>query len=165
MHFVPVSTICMGQILISIVLILPPPPPSPSPPPPPFPSFPPPSLPEPSSPPEGVQLVPVDSTSLRLEWGLPPELERNGIITQYVVDCTGIASVQSPMVLPSPTFNTPPSLQQLLTGLSSFTNYSCRVAAANVNGSGPFSALASASTLEGCELHPSPEYPFCMCWF
>lgn len=112
-------------------------------------------LPEPSSPPEGVQLVPIDSTSLRLEWGLPSKLERNGVITQYVVNCTGIASVMSPMELPSPTFNTPPSLQQPLTGLSSFTNYSCRVAAANVNGSGPFSALASASTLEGCELPPT----------
>ena len=152
-------------MLISIVLILSPPPPShpPPPPPPPFPPSLTPSLLEPSSPPEGVQLVPVDSTSLRLEWGLPPELERNGIITQYVVECTGIASVHSPMVLPSPTFNTPPSLQQLLTGLSAFTTYSCRVAAANVNGTGPFSALASASTLEGCELHPSPVYPSCVC--
>ena len=107
---------------------------------------------EPSSPPEGVELVPDNSTSLRLQWGLPPESERNGIITQYVVECTGIASVQSPVVPTSPTFSTPPSLQQLLTGLDPFTSYSCRVAATNVNGTGPFSAWVSATTLEGCEL-------------
>ena len=110
---------------------------------------------EPSSPSEDVELVPVDSTSLRLQWGLPPESERNGIITQYVVECTGSASVQSPVVPPSPTFNTPPSLQQLLTGLVPFTSYSCRVAATNVNGTGPVSAWANATTLEGCELGAS----------
>ena len=135
----------------NLLLILPLPsslplPPLPSPPP-----FPLPPLPEPSSPPEGVQLVPVNPTSLRLQWGLPPESERNGIITQYVVECTGIASVQSPVVPNSPTFSTPPSLQQLLTRLAPFTNYSCRVAATNVNGTGLFSAWVSATTLEGCE--------------
>ena len=113
----------------------------------------PPLLPVPSSPPEGVQLVPVSSTSLRLEWGLPEAQERNGIITQYLVECTGpMVSVQSPMVLSSPTFAAPPSHQQLLTGLAPFTEYSCRVAAVNVNGTGPFSALANTTTLEGCEL-------------
>ena len=96
--------------------------------------------------------MPVNPTSLRLQWGLPPESERNGIITQYVVECTGIASVQSPVVPNSPTFSTPPSLQQLLTRLAPFTNYSCRVAATNVNGTGPFSAWANATTLEACEL-------------
>ena len=111
--------------------------------------------PEPSSPPEGVQLVPVDSTSLRLEWGPPPKLKRNGIITQYIVKCIEIASVQSPVILTSPTFDTPTTVQQLLTGLTFFTNYSCRVAAANVNGSGPFSAWVTATTPEGCELWPS----------
>ena len=115
-----------------------------------------PSPPEPSSPPEGIQLVPVDSTSLRLVWGLPPESGRNGIITQYIVECMGIASVQSPVILTSPTFNTPRTIQQLLTGLTFFTSYSCRVAAANVNGSGPFSAWATATTPEGCELVQLP---------
>ena len=112
-----------------------------------------PPLPVPSSPPEGVQLVPVSSTSLRLEWGLPEAQGRNGIITQYLVECTGpMVSVQSPMVLSSPTFDAPPSHQQLLTGLAPFTEYSCRVAAVNVNGTGPFSALANNTTMEGCEL-------------
>ena len=96
--------------------------------------------------------MPVNSTSLRLQWGLPPESERNGIITQYVLECPGIASVQSPVVPTSPTFSTPPSLQQSLTGLAPFTSYSCRVAATNVNGAGPFSDWANATTLEGCEL-------------
>ena len=114
--------------------------------------------PEPSSPPEGVQLVPIDSTSLRLVWGLPPKLGRNGIITQYIVECMEIASVQSPMTLPSPTFDTPTTVEQLLTGLTFFTNYSCRVAAANVNGSGPFSAWVTATTPEGCELWASHWY-------
>ena len=95
--------------------------------------------------------MPVDSTSLRLQWGLPPVSERNGIIIQYVMECTGIASVQSPVVPPSPTFSTPPFLQQLLTGLAPFTSYPCRVAATNVIGTGPFSAWVSATTLEGCE--------------
>ena len=113
----------------------------------------PPPLPVPSSPPEGVQLVPVSSTSLRLEWGLPEAQGRNGIITQYLVECTGpMVSVQSPVVPSSPTFDAPPSHQQLLTGLAPFTQYSCRVAAVNVNGTGPFSALANTTTLEGCEL-------------
>ena len=115
-----------------------------------------PSPPEPSSPPDGVQLVPVNPTSLRLVWGLPPKLRRNGIITQYIVECMEIASVQSPMILPSPTFNTPPTVQQLLTGLTFFTNYSCRVAAANVNGSGPFSPWVTATTPQGCELVQLP---------
>ena len=123
----------------------------------PLPSCPPsllPFLPDPSSPPEGVQLVPVNSTSLRLVWGLPPELGRNGIITQYIVECMSNVSVQSPVFLPAPTFNTPRNVEQLLTGLMLFTNYSCRVAAANVNGSGPFSAWVTA-TPEGCELWTS----------
>ena len=116
--------------------------------------------PEPSSPPEGVQLVPVDSTSLRLVWGLPPKLGRNGIITRYIVECMEVASVQSPMTLPSPTFDTPTTVEQLLTGLTFFTNYSCKVAAANVNGSGPFSAWVTATTPEGCELWASHWYIF-----
>jgi len=125
----------------------------------PFPSLSP-FRPEPSSPPEGVQLVPVDSTSLRLVWGLPPKLGRNGIITRYIVECMEVASVQSPMTLPSPTFDTPTTVEQLLTGLTFFTNYSCKVAAANVNGSGPFSAWVTATTPEGCELWASHWYIF-----
>ena len=115
-----------------------------------------PSPPEPSSPPDGVQLVPVNPTSLRLMWGLPPELGRNGIITQYIVECMEIASVQSPVILTLPTFDTPTTIQQLLTGLTFLTSYSCRVAAANVNGTGPFSAWVTATTPQGCELVQLP---------
>ena len=75
----------------------------------------------------------VNPSSLRVSWQLPPEMHRNGIITRYVIEYTRVESGD----ITSETVTS--GMTRTISGLVSFVDYSIRVAAINVNGTGPFS--------------------------
>lgn len=85
---------------------------------------------EPSGPPLNVKALTTSSTSILVEWSPPSELERNGIITHYVVKYISPDSESS--------INTTDNATQLLvTNLRKYTNYSFTVRAVNEIGVGP----------------------------
>ena len=81
-------------------------------------------------------------------WSIPPEAERNGIITAYIVQLTdthGAVIQNETVAVQDPTFNSPQSLALNLTNLKPYTRYLWSVAATTTAGAGPFtSAEASA---------------------
>ena len=75
----------------------------------------------------------VDPASLEVSWKRPPNVNRNGPITGYVIQYTRVGS--SDMMIE----NVNSGLSRTITGLVAYVNYSVVVAAVNVNGTGPFS--------------------------
>jgi len=74
----------------------------------------------------------VNPSSLRVSWQLPPEIDRNGEITGYVIEYTRVGGSSNAVIVSSGTMHT-------ISGLVSFVVYSIRVAAMNIIGTGPFS--------------------------
>ena len=85
----------------------------------------------PGGPPESVNALPLDPTSLTISWG-PPQLElRNGIIQQYRVMVTEVETgVVTTLYTEATTVN--------LTSLHPYYTYSCTIAA-ETSALGPFS--------------------------
>ena len=89
------------------------------------------------------------STKIRVTWGEVLENERNGNITRYEVEYSqstfmsvqevGIVSIQVP------------EMTAMLNNLEEFVEYSVRVRAYTVAGSGPFSQPVAESTLQSCK--------------
>ena len=80
----------------------------------------------------------VNSTALILRWQPPPPEDRNGVITQYVVNITGLSVAgQEPFVLHT-------TETSIVVGLlyPSYT-YACEVAAVTSVGQGPYRNLTS----------------------
>jgi len=75
-----------------------------------------------------------------LSWQLPPEIDHNGIITSYFILNTRVGSGD----IISETVTS--GMTRTISGLIPFADYSVRIAAINVNGTGPFSvALVEVS--------------------
>ena len=85
--------------------------------------------------------VDTDKRSVTLEWSIPPPSGRNGIITSYMIQWKSGITQTSPInhTVEQPTFTTPEHISRTLGGLTPYTNYIWRVAAVNINGTGPFS--------------------------
>ena len=84
----------------------------------------------PSSPPQNVMVTSVNPASLMVSWDPPPMIDHNGLITymiQYTRDGT------------SDMMNVNSGTMQRISGLVAYVEYSVRVAARTVNGTGPFS--------------------------
>ena len=101
----------------------------------------------PSKPPSNVAVIVTSSTSADVSWQLPPEEERNGVITGFKLkhlkkdgtswttkDITDRAKRSS-----------------ALTGLSKFTYYDYQVLAYTSKGDGPTSSVQSFQTLQDGE--------------
>jgi hypothetical protein len=99
---------------------------------------------KPSGPPLNVALTVQDMSTLQLSWSIPNKADRNGNITRYYVECFG-ESIPSG---PTPTEST----SRTFANLQPFTDYGCRVAAATVNGTGPYSMFENRTTPEGGEM-------------
>ena len=101
----------------------------------------------PSDYPQNVAVFTVSSTEIRVTWEPVPEINQNGIITQYEVRYTplttfgGLISENSTLVDVSVTEIT-------LTGLQEFVEYSISVRAYTSIGPGPFSPGEVEQTAE-----------------
>ena len=68
---------------------------------------------------------------LNISWAPLNPSQRNGVIINYLINC----SLQGSIIYSTRTNS--PSLQLTITGLEPFTNYICSVSAATVAGDGP----------------------------
>ena len=87
----------------------------------------------PSSPPRDVIIKSNNQTSLNVSWAPPLEIDHNGPIIGYVINyisdgCNDVMIV-----------NVTSGTTHIISGLVAFAEYSLRVAAMNINGTGPFS--------------------------
>ena len=85
----------------------------------------------PSSPPQSVMVTSVNPSSLRVSWQPPPEIDRNGVITGYVIEYTR-SGINNTVTATSGTTDT-------ISALIPFVEYSVTVAAMTINGTGPYS--------------------------
>ena len=104
---------------------------------------------EPTESPTNLSVIP-DKKNATLHWGIPPVSGRNGIITSYTVEWTSGVQQTSPInyTTSKPNFTHPERILGTLKGLSPYTNYTWRIAAVNINGTGPFSPWSNFSTDE-----------------
>ena len=98
----------------------------------------------PSSPPQNVMVTSVIPASLRVSWNPPLGIDHNGNITGYVIQYTRNGSSDMMSV------NVTNGTTHTVSGLFVLTEYSVRVAAINVNGTGLLSnAITGRSGEDG----------------
>jgi receptor-type tyrosine-protein phosphatase Q len=90
----------------------------------------------PSGSPVMINIEAINSSSLRLSWVEPPAEEQNGIITSHSINVT-ILETEERLSF------TAPGIRFELHDLHPFYTYSVTIAAATVNGTGPYSAVFS----------------------
>ena len=75
-----------------------------------------------------------------LQWKIPKETGRNGVIKKYIIELEQMEDNKWNITheLPTYNFSSPASISYNLTNLTPHTTYKWRVAAATVNGTGPF---------------------------
>ena len=106
----------------------------------------------PNGQPRNVRSVNKGSTWIHVAWDIPLAGGRNGIIINYTVESAASPNIGNVTVHPpNPTFSTPELITYNITGLSPGTEYTVRVAASTVNGTGPFSTGSPISTFDACE--------------
>ena len=99
----------------------------------------------PSGPPLNVAVFAESSTSLLVKWNPPTELERNGVITYYIIRYTSLGEESSINTTDNTT-------QKLIPHLRKFTEYYVTVQAVNDIGAGPPSVNDTKNTtLEDCK--------------
>jgi len=87
----------------------------------------------------------VNPSSLRVSWQPPPEIDRNGVITGYVVEYTRSGG-SSDMVNFTRRVKRTMSTKRTISGLVPFVEYSVTVAAMTSGGTGPSSDLEVQSS-------------------
>lgn len=99
----------------------------------------------PSGPPLNVAVFAESSTSLLVKWNPPTELERNGVITYYIIRYASLGEESSINTTDNTT-------QKLIPHLRKFTKYYVTVQAVNDIGAGPPSVNDTMNTtLEDCK--------------
>ena len=97
------------------------------------------SSPVPSGPPLNLVAVSTSPHSAFLSWDSPSTLQRNGIITGYLVHTVAESGRQANYSVERTHYN--------MTAVP-YTSYNVLVAAKTVNGTGPFGEMATMRTLE-----------------
>ena len=87
----------------------------------------------PSSPPQDIIVKTNSQTSLNVSWESPMEIDHNGPITSYVINCT--RDGYKDLIIVNVTSGTTHTISRLVP----FAKYLVAVAAVNINGTGPFS--------------------------
>ena len=104
----------------------------------------------PNSSPQSVVVKSNNQTSLNVSWQPPMEIDHNGLIISYVINYTREESSYVMIVNVTGTTYT-------ISELVAFTEYSVRVAAVNINGTGPFSDAVTGK--------PGGDGEFCTYYF
>ncbi|XP_071824687.1 uncharacterized protein [Apostichopus japonicus] len=105
----------------------------------------------PSAPPKDVTLTAVSSTAIAVTWNPPQPNRQNGIITSYSLRYREVGST-FPQIVSTIADET----SIILSGLSRDTSYEVRLAAATVNGTGPYTPWRQRKTLDE---EPEPQPP------
>ena len=86
-----------------------------------------------------------------LQWKIPDETGRNGVIQKYIIELEQTEDNKWNITheLPTYDFSSPASISYNLTNLTPHTTYKWRVAAATVNGTGPFTPEPKEFTTSG----------------
>ena len=105
----------------------------------------------PSLPPLNIIVESNNQTSLNVSWQLPSEIDRNGPITGYVINYTRDESSDHVIIV------NVTETAYTISGLVTFAEYSVRVAAVNINGTGPFSDAVTGK--------PGGDGEFCTYYF
>ena len=100
----------------------------------------------PNAPPDNVQAITSSSTAVLVTWDPVPEIDRNGIITQYEVEFN--QSTFNEISTSNLTTTNGPQLMVELEGLEEYVEYSVRVRAYTSVGPGPFSVAVMNTTQE-----------------
>ena len=98
----------------------------------------------PSSPPQNVMVSSINPASLKVLWQAPLELNQNGPLTGYMFQYTRSGIVMKETVANGFTY--------VISGLVPFANYSVKMAAMTINGTGPFSTDIIQVSGEGSRL-------------
>ena len=96
-----------------------------------------------------MQALTRSSTAILVTWDPVPEIDRNGIITQYEVEFN--QSTFNEISTSNLTITNGPRLMLELDGLEEYVDYSVRVRAYTSVGPGPFSVSVVNRTLEDGE--------------
>ena len=103
----------------------------------------------PNAPPDNVQAFTNSSAAIMVTWEPVPEIDRNGIITQYEVEFN--QSTFNEISTSNLTTINGSQLMVELEGLEEYVEYSVRVRAYTSVGPGPFSVAMVSRTLEDGE--------------
>ena len=103
----------------------------------------------PNAPPDNVQAITSSSTAIMVTWEPVPEIDQNGIITQYEVEFN--QSTFNEISTSNLTTTNGPQLMVELEGLEEYVEYTVRVRAFTSVGPGPFSVAMVSRTLEDGE--------------
>ena len=90
----------------------------------------------PTGAPDGVSEVSVTANSITVQWGEVPCMDRNGVITGYIVE----ARISGTLIR-TVNVNDGSAREVTVSGLNPATDYLVLVAAVNSVGSGPFSGI------------------------
>ena len=100
----------------------------------------------PNAPPNNVQAITSSYTAILVTWDPVPEIDRNGIITQYEVEFN--QSTFSEVSTSNLTATNSSQLMMELEGLEEYVEYTIRVRAYTIVGPGSFSVAVVNRTLE-----------------
>ena len=103
----------------------------------------------PNAPPDNVQAHTSSSTAILVTWDPVPEIDRNGIITQYEVEFN--QSTFNEISTSNLTATNGSKLMMELEGLEEYAEYTIRVRAYTIVGPGSFSIAVVNRTLENGE--------------
>ena len=103
----------------------------------------------PNAPPDNVQAITRSSTAVLVTWDPVPEIDRNGIITQYEVEFN--QSTFNEISTSNLTTTNGSQLMVELEGLEEYVEYTVRVRVYTSVGPGPFSVAVMNRTLEDGE--------------
>ena len=113
----------------------------------------------PSNSPQSLAVVPLSPTSLNISWQPVPDIDRNGIITQYTVEFDPVQTFGGQLTNESMVVDASESYV-ILDGLQEYVEYDVRVRASTVAGDGPDSPTIRQRTLEAGEIYIAP-YKLC----
>ena len=93
----------------------------------------------PGGPPLDFNFTSTDPTILILSWSLPQKSQRNGMISGYEYMCADLPGGPQQTSM----------LNATIMGLTPFTNYTCSVKAATINGTGPEATIVATTAEAG----------------